>query len=141
MIFKVAYTRLGVLNGICRRLIYDSAANSLALTTISASSTAKILEGKTKISSYSQAQSQFQSRKKLSAADQTKLIQSIVNNGFFQTDGVYPPDPMGPQDYILRILAVAMDQNLHTVLWAETSSDVPSGLNSIVETMQDIASK
>ena len=96
--------------------------------------------GKRKVSS-SQALSQSQSNKKLSDADQKRLMQSIINNGFFQTNSIYPPDPMGPQDYTLNVLGTNMDNNSHTVLWTNTSGNVPTGLNSIVKTIRRFSFK
>ena len=95
---------------------------------------------KTKVDS-SQTLSQSQFNKRLSEVDQKRLIRSIIDNGFLQTNNIYPPAQMGPQDYTLNVLGTNMDDNLHTVVWTDTSGDVPIGLNSIVKTIEDIVSK
>lgn len=137
---RIAFTRLAVLSGTYQQILYDSTTSSLSLLNISASSTAQTAGGKTNISS-SQDLSQSQSDKKLSDADQTSLKQSITNNEFFQTNGIYPPNPARAQDYTLTVLGIIIDTKSHTVIWADTSSNVPAGLNSIVKILEDIASK
>lgn len=137
---QFAYTKLGVLSGTYQQILYDSNTNSLGLTNISALATAETGAGKTKITS-SQDLSQSQSDKKLPDTDQTNLRQSISNNGFFQANSIYPPNPTGAQDYNLNVLSITMDNKSHTVIWTDVSSNVPAGLASIVKTIENIASK
>jgi hypothetical protein len=92
--------------------------------------------------SSSQGLSQSQSDKKLSDSAQTRLRQSMSNSGFFQAEGIYPPNPDGGQDYTLGVLGVTiMDSKSHTVVWSDTSSNIPKGLNSIVKILQETAFK
>ena len=137
---RIVFTKLGVLSGTYQQILYDSTTSSLSLLNISASSTAQRGGGKTNISS-SQGLSQSQSDKKLSDTAQTRLRQSISNSGFFQADGIYPPNPDGGQDYTLGVLGITMDSKSHTVIWADTSRNIPTGLNSVVKILEDIASK
>ena len=81
------------------------------------------------------------SSKQVSASDEKNLEQLIDKNGFFQANSIYPPNTTDAQDYTLHILNVKMDNRLHTVLWADTSSNVPGGLISIVQAIENIASK
>lgn len=135
---RIAFTKLGVLSGTYQQILYDSATSSLSLLNISASSTAQTAGGKTNISS---SQAISQSDKKLSDTYQTRLRQSISNRGFFHANGIYPPNPDGAQDYTLAVLGISMDSKSHTVIWADTSSSVPTGLNSLVKILENTASK
>jgi hypothetical protein len=64
-----------------------------------------------------------------------------MRNEFFLTDVFYSPDPLGPQDYTLLVLAVKFEGRSHTTIWTNTSRDAPAGLVSIVRAIQVIASK
>lgn len=137
---RIVFTKLGVLSGTYQQILYDSTTRALSILNISASSTAQTEGGKRKLSS-SQGLSQSQSDKKLTDSAQTKLRQSINNSGFFQADGIYPPNPDGAKDYTLVVLGINMDSKSHTVIWADTSSSTSTGLNSVVKILEDIASK
>jgi hypothetical protein len=77
--------------------------------------------------SSSQGLSQSQFDKKLSDIAQTRLRQSISNSGFFQAEGIYPPNPDGSQDYTLGVLGITMDSKSHTAIWVYTFSNIPTG--------------
>lgn len=139
-LFELRLRSWGILSGTYQQISYDSTTRSLSLLKISASSTARSAGGKTKISS-SQNLSQSQSDKRLSDAEQMRLRQSVNNSRFFQANGIYPPNPTGAQDYTLDVLGITMDSKSHTVIWADTSSNVPTGLDTVVKKLEDIASK
>jgi hypothetical protein len=140
-ILKLAYTKLGVAGGTYQQISYDSTTNSFRLTNISSGAKASETEARRTIISSSQRLSQSQSKRKLSEADQMSLRHTITNNGLFQANSIYPPDPGGAQGYTLQILSVTIDNKPYTVIWSSTSSDVPSGLASITKTIEDLASK
>jgi hypothetical protein len=139
-VLKLAYTKLGVVNGAYQQILYDSGTNSLGMTNTSAKSTAESESGETKMSS-SQDVSQSQSNKKLSETDQANLRVGITNSGLFEAKDVYPPNPAGTQDYILNALSVTMDNRPRTVIWTSTSENVPASLTSIANTIESLASK
>jgi hypothetical protein len=122
------YTELGVLNGNYERIIYDSKTNGLSVS----NNTSVLDSGMSSSRAFS---------KQVSASDEKNLEQLIDKNGFFQANSIYPPDTTDAQDYTLHILNVKMDNRSHTVLWADTSSNVPGGLISIVQAIENIASK
>ena len=137
---KLAYTKLGVLSGAYQKILYDSNTKSVGLTNISASLIAEKEPGREIISS-SQGLSQSQSSSKtLSDTDQMNLIQNL-NNGFFQANSIYPPDPSGAQDYTLNVLSATLDNRSHSVIWTDTSMNVPAVLNSIVNTIESAVAK
>jgi hypothetical protein len=127
-IITFTYTKLGVLGGNYERILYDSNTNILSV-----SNNTSVLDSDT---SFSRA-----SAEQISESDKKNLEQLINKNGFFQANSIYPPDTTDAQDYTLHILNVRMDNRLHTVLWADTSSNVPSGLLSIVQAIENRASK
>jgi hypothetical protein len=88
-----------------------------------------------------QTQYQAHSSKKISDSSREKLIQIIVHNRFFQTDIFYVPNLAGPQNYTLMVLAVNLNGKSHTVIWTDTSDNVPTGLSSIEKGIEEIASK
>jgi hypothetical protein len=138
MVLKIAHSELGAIGGTLQRILYDSATNSLALTKISASLTAEIPGGKAK-RRLKQTQSQSQLSKKLSHPDKEKLEQIVTGNGFFETDVFYPPDLKESQHYALFVLSVVLDDKLHTVVWTDTSRNVPTCLNLVIEALQEVA--
>jgi hypothetical protein len=95
----------------------------------------------TSFSSQQGSSSQSQSNKQISEADENNLKQTIYKNGFFEADSVYPPNATRPQNYTLYVLSIKMDGRLHTVLWADTSNNVPPGFLSTVQALQKVASK
>jgi hypothetical protein len=127
-IITFTYTKLGVLSGNYERILYDSKTNSLSV-----SNNTSVLD--------SGMSSSRASSNQVSASDEKNLEQLIDKNGFFQANSIYPPDTTDAQDYTLHILNVKMDNRLHTVLWADTSSNVPAGLLSIVQVIENMASK
>jgi hypothetical protein len=135
---RFAFTKLGVLGGIYQRISYDSQTNALSLNNISAAIEATDSGGSF---SSQQGSSQSQYNKQISEADENNLKQTIYKNGFFEADSVYPPSTTRPQNYTLYVLSIKMDDRLHTVLWADTSNNVPPGLLSIVQALQKVASK
>jgi len=138
---KFTYTKLAVLGGTYQQMLYDSTTSSLALTKTSASSIPRTMGQKvTKIRS-KQTQYQAQASKRISESNREKLVQIIVHNRFFRTDIFYVPDPDGPQNYTLIVLAVNLDGKSHTVIWTDTSKNVPAGLSSIVKGIEEIASR
>jgi hypothetical protein len=143
-ILKIVYTTLGVLDGGCQKILYDSITSSMELTKISVSSILATSVGKAKTRSkqfQSQSQSQTHSSKKISDSQREQLRQTIMSNEFFQTDVFYPPDPTGTQDYTLIVLAVKFEGKTHTAIWTDTSRNAPEGLISIAKAVQEIASK
>jgi hypothetical protein len=132
---RIAFTKLGVLGGIYQRIFYDSQTNTLSLGYISAA------DSDTSFSSQQGSSSQSQSNKQISEADENNLKQTIYKNGFFEADSVYPPNATRPQNYTLYVLSIKMDDRLHTVLWADTSNNVPPGFLSTVQALQKVASK
>jgi hypothetical protein len=129
---EVSYTELGVLSGSFQRITYNSETKTLGLNNISASSSilGKILS--------SQQASQSQSNKQLSEMDERNLRDIITTSGFFQANSIYPPST---QNYTLHILGVVMDGETHTVLWTDTSTDVPVGLTSVAQAIENMASE
>ncbi len=135
---QFSYTKLGVLSGAFQRISYNSETKTLELSNISASST---VTETGKISSSQQA-SQSQSNKQLTGTDERNLRDTITKNGFFEANSVYPPSTtVNQENYILHVLAIIMDGKMHVVLWTDTSNDVPAGLSSIAQAIENIASK
>src|SRR5215203_2007645 len=133
---QFSYTKLGVLSGGFQRISYNSETKTLGLSNISASST---IAETGKISS--QQASQSQSNKQLTETDERNLLDAIAKNGFFEANGVYPPSSTANQeDYILHVLSISMDDRMHTVLWADSSGNVPAGISSIAQTIENMAS-
>ena len=135
---EFSYIELRVLSGSFQRITYNSETKTLGLNNISASSsisdTGRILS--------SQQASQSQSNKQLSETDERNLQDIITKSGFFQANSVYPPSTTAnQQDYTLHILSVVMDGKTYTVLWTDTSSDVPVGLTSVAQAIENLASK
>jgi hypothetical protein len=139
-ILQLMYTKLGVMSGSYQQIRYDSDTNSLGITNMSAKATAETESGKTKILS-SQDSSQSQSNKRLTETDLTNLRQTITNSGLFEANNVYPPDPAGSQDYTLNVLSVTMDNKPRTIIWSSTSENVPTGLTSLANAIEDIISR
>src|SRR5918992_664504 len=92
-----------------------------------------------KISSSQQA-SQSQSNKQLSETDERNLLDTVTKNGFFEANSVYPPSTANQEDYILHVLAISVNGKTHTVLWTDSSSNVPAGISSIAQRIENMAS-
>jgi hypothetical protein len=134
---QFSYTKLGVLNGAFQRISYNSETRTLGLSNTSESST---ITETGKLSS-SQQTSQSQSNKQLTETDEQNLLDTITKNGFFEANSVYPPNTTANQaDYILHVLAISVDGKTHTVLWTDSSSNVPAGISSIAQTIENMAS-
>jgi hypothetical protein len=134
---QFSYTKLGVLSGGFQRISYNSETRTLDLSNTSASST---ITETGKISS-SQQTSQSQSNKQLTETDELNLLDTITKNGFFEANSVYPPSKTANQeDYILHVLAISVDGKTHTVLWTDSSSNVPAGISSMAQTIENMAS-
>ena len=134
---QFSYTKLGVLNGAYQRISYNSETRTLGLSNTSASST---ISETGKILSSQQA-SQSQSNKQLSETDERNLVDTIIKNGFFEANSVYPPSTNANQkDYPLHVLAISANGKMHTVLWTDSSSNVPTGISSIAQTIENLAS-
>jgi hypothetical protein len=131
---QFAYTKIGVLGGLYQRISYDSETKSLALSSLSAA----IKNTESGISSSQQA-SQSQSNTKLSESEENNLKQMINTSGFFGTKAVYPPNETDSPNYMLHILSVKLDNRTHTVLWSDTSSNVPSGTVSLAQAIEKLA--
>ena len=143
-ILKIVYMTLGVLDGGCQKILYDSISSSMELTRISVSSTLATSLGKAKKRTkqfQSRSQSQTHSTKKISDSQREQLKQTIMSNEFFRTEVFYPPDPPEIQDYTLIVLAVKFEDKTHTAIWTDASRNVPAGLISIAKAVQEIASK
>jgi hypothetical protein len=123
---KFAYTKLGVLGGIYQLISYDSKTDVLTLRSSSAA-----------IPRQSNSQSNSQSPGQLSESEKNNLKQLINNNGFFQANSFYPPSTKGAQNYtLLYVLSITMDNRPHTILWTDTSNNVPTSLLSIVQEIE-----
>lgn len=134
---QFSYTKLGVLNGGFQRISYNSETRTLDLSNTSASSTV----AETGRISSSQQTSQSQSNKQLTETDERNLLDMITKNGFFEANSMYPPSTTASQDdYILHVLAISVDGKMHTVLWTDNSSNVPAGISSMAQTIENIAS-
>ena len=134
---QFSYTKLGVFSGGFQRISYNSETRTLDLSNTSASST---ITETGKISS-SQQTSQSQSNKQLTETDELNLLDTITKNGFFEANSVYPPSTTANQeDYILHVLAISVDGKTHTVLWTDSSSNVPAGISSMAQTIENMAS-
>src|ERR687891_813361 len=134
---QFSYTKLGVLSGAFQRISYNSETKTLGLSNTSASST---IAETGKISS-SQQTSQSQTNKQLTETDEKNLLDMITKNGFFEANSMYPPNTTAsPEDYILHVLAISVDGKVHTVLWTDSSSNVPAGISSIAQTIEIMAS-
>ena len=131
---QFAYTKVGVLGGLYQRVSYDSEAKSLALSSLSAA----IKNTESGISSSQQA-SQSQSNKKLSESEENNLKQTINASGFFGANAVYPPNETNSPNYMLNILSIKLDNRTHTVLWSDTSSNVPSGTVYLAQAIEKLA--
>ena len=128
---RFSYSKLGVSSGDYQRISYDSQTNFLRLHNVST----VIKENDSGRLSLSQGQSQSQSNKQISDSDQRNLQQMIEQNGFFQTNGIYPPTDAGvKQNYeTLHALSIEMDDRVHSVIWTDTSENIPTVLPSIVK--------
>jgi hypothetical protein len=125
------------LGGGFQRISYNSETKTLGLSNISASST---ITETGRISSSQQA-SQSQSNKQLTETDERNLLDTITKNGFFEVNSVYPPSTTANQeDYILHVLAISVGGKMHMVLWTDSSSNVPSGISSMAQTIENMAS-
>lgn len=131
---QFAYTKIGVLGGLYQRVSYDSETKTLALSGLSAA-----VENSDSGISSSQQASQSQSNKKLSDSEENNARQMINTSGFFQANSVYPPNETKSQNYMLHILAMKLDNRTHTVLWSDTSSNVPSGIVSLAQAIEKLA--
>ncbi|HKG89310.1 MAG TPA: hypothetical protein VKA95_13375 [Nitrososphaeraceae archaeon] len=133
---QFSYTKLGVLNGAYQRISYNSETRTLGLSNTSASST---ISETGKILSSQQA-SQSQSNRQLSETDERNLLDTITRNGFFEANSVYPPITTANQkDYLLHVLAVSVNGKMHTVLWTDSSNNVPAGISSVAQTIENMA--
>jgi len=137
-VFRFTYLKVGVLKPIYQRISYDSETNSLRLTNISTA----VNDNESGGLSFSQGQSQSQSNKQLSDSDQKNLQQMIDKNGFFQTNGIYPPPDSGVNENYdtLYVLSIEMDNRHHTVIWTDNSVNIPTVLQSIVKAIENISS-
>ena len=134
---QFSYTKLGVLSGGFQRISYNSETKTLGLSNTSASST---IAETGRISS-SQQTSQSQTNKQLTETDERNLLDMITKNEFFEANSIYPPSTTAsPEDYILHVLAFSVDGKTHTVLWTDSSSNVPAGISSIAQTIEIMAS-
>ena len=133
---QFSYTKLGVFSGGYQRISYSSETKTLGLSNTSASSTiaetGKILS--------SQQASQSQTNKQLSETDERNLLDTFTKNGFFEANSVYPPSTANQEDYILHVLAISVNGKTHTVLWTDSSSNVPAGISSIAQRIENMAS-
>src|SRR5918996_2097468 len=133
---QFSYTKLGVFSGGYQRISYSSETKTLGLSNTSASSTiaetGKILS--------SQQASQSRSNKQLSETDERNLLDTFTKNGFFKANSVYPPSTANQEDYILHVLAISVNGKTHTVLWTDSSSKVPTGISSIAQRIENMAS-
>jgi len=138
-VFRFTYLKVGVLKPIYQRISYDSETNSLKLNNISAAINKNTDSGRF---SSSQGQSQSQSNRQISDSDQKNLQQMIEQNSFFQTDSIYLPDTVRDQQNYdtLYVLSIEMGNRLHSVLWMDTSKNIPTGILPIVKTIEKIAS-
>jgi hypothetical protein len=139
--FRFAYTKIEVSGGSFLRITYDSETNALSITNTSSTTRATTSDGSDISSSQRTSQSQSNRNTELSDSNKTNLRQLINATAFFQANNVYPPNASGPQDYTLHILSITMDNKSRTVLWSDTSSNVPAGMSRIAQTMEEIASK
>jgi len=135
--FKFSYSKLGMYSGSYQRILYDSETNSLRLNNISTA----INENESGRLSFSQGQSQSQSNKQISNSDQKNLQQMIGQNGFFETNSMYPPPDTGINENYdtLYVLSIEMDNRVHTVIWTDTSENIPTAIKSIVKAIEKIS--
>jgi hypothetical protein len=69
------------------------------------------------------------------------VIGSIDNIYIFEANNVYPPSIAANQkDYLLHVLAISVDGKMHTVLWTDSPSNVPAGISSMAQTIENMAS-
>ena len=137
--FRLSYSKLGVSSGSYQRILYDSETNSLRVINIS---TTAINDNESGRLSLSQQQSQSQSNKQISNSDRTNLQQMIEQNGLFQLNSIYaPPNTATKESYdTVYILYMEMANKLHTVIWTDTSENIPGSLLSIVKAVEKISS-
>jgi len=137
--FRLSYSKLGVSSGSYQRILYDSETNSLRVINIS---TTAINDNESGRLSLSQQQSQSQSNKQISNSDRTNLQQMIEQNGLFQLNSIYaPPNTATKESYdTVYILSMEMANKLHTVIWTDTSENIPGSLLSIVKAVEKISS-
>lgn len=65
----------------------------------------------------------------------------ITKNEFFEANSMYPPSTTAsPEDYILHVLAISVDGKTHTVLWTDSSSNIPAGISTMAQTIENMAS-
>ena len=133
-LLRLVYLKVGVLDGDYQRISYDSNTNALS---VSKSSFGTNASGGSSTSA--SGGSSTSSVKRLSETEQKSLEQLINKSGFFAVSSVYPPGTSGTQDYTLYTLSITMNDRLHTVLWADTSSNVPDGLLSIVQAIENMS--
>src|ERR687893_16385 len=90
---------------------------------------------------FAHASNDATSNKQLTETDELNLLDTITKNGFFEANSVYPPSTTANQeDYILHVLAISVDGKTHTVLWTDSSSNVPAGISSIAQRIENMAS-
>jgi hypothetical protein len=139
--FRFTYTKIEVSGGSFLRITYDSETNALSNTNTSTTSRATTSDDSGISSSQRASQSQSDRNNELSDSNKSNLTQLINASAFFQAKNVYPPAASGPQDYTLNILSITMDNVSRTVLWSDTSTNVPVGISRIAQTLEEIASK
>jgi hypothetical protein len=134
---RIAYSKIGVWSGSYQRVLYDSETNLLRLNNISTAVNDNAPGGL----SLSQGQSQSQSNKQVSDSDQKNLQQMIEQNGFFQTNVIYPPPDTGVNENYdtLYVLSIEMDDRAHSVIWTDNSENVPAVILSIVKAIEKIS--
>lgn len=138
--FRLSFTKLGLSSGSYQRTLYDSETNSFRLNNISTTTSDDDGTGRL---SLSQKQSQHQSNRQISDSDSSDLRQVIENSTFFQSDSVYPPSNESPNDTYdaVYVLTIEMNNNLHTVIWTDSSENIPVSLLSIAKTLERIYSR
>jgi hypothetical protein len=78
------------------------------------------------------------SEQPLNDSDLKDLRDAIVKEGFFSTQTTYSPKEN--ETYVASNLSITMDDKVHTTTWADTASEVPTGLKKIADEIKKLIS-
>src|ERR687892_1085962 len=76
------------------------------------------------------------SEKPVSDSDLKDLKDAITREEFFQTQTTYSPKEN--ETYVASNLSITMDDKVHTTTWADTASEVPTGLKKIADEIKKL---
>jgi len=76
------------------------------------------------------------SEQPLNDSDLKDLKDAVIREGFFSTQTTYSPKEN--ETYVASNLSITMDDKVHTTTWADTASEVPTGLKKIADEIKKL---